>query len=179
MAYDLIFGKTSRNWSCGNLVVQPQPDADRPWKTNADPAELGEVTRKEITANMKLAIQLSKAGRLPQADKEQFSRFHRRWTDAYSARKGKWKKQDVLPLWNFREANKKLGARLKAFEIIAKTPAKADPSAVSVGPQNAMVRWSPEGSSPAPLPTPWAFLIGIAATLLSIGMFGRAAGGFR
>ncbi len=163
MAHDLLMGRTNRDWSCGKLVVQPRPDADKPWVEEKDPAKLGESARSEIARAASLAVRLSRAGRLPRADKDQFASFHRKWTDFYSSRRGRWGKRDVLLLWNFREAAKKLGARLSAFESIAKIPARAPSGSLAVGAP-------PSGTEP-PAPPAWALLVGAALALFGVGVF--------
>lgn len=126
MAYDLIRGRTSRDWACGAgrdiLVSTPTPNPGMENASNLDPSALAEDTRHEIAKTTSLAIQLAKAKRLPPADYAAFKKFHRAWI-AYSDQHARdWAQRDNLSLWNFRQIDKQFNARFKVFDTVAKTP---------------------------------------------------------
>jgi len=119
MAYDLIFGKTKRNWSCGAHPASTDPTGV---VTQAQVDELAKSTNGEIVKSTNLAIKLSRSKRMPEAEKEPFKRFHKKWLDFTASRKDGCRIADALALWNFRKLNERFKARFDVLARVAATP---------------------------------------------------------
>ena len=119
MAYDLIFGKTSRNWSCGAHPASTDPTG---MVTQSQVDELAKATNGEIVQSTNLAIKLSRSKRLPDAEKEPFKRFHGKWMAFTASRRDGCRIADALALWNFRKLNERFRSRLDVFARVAATP---------------------------------------------------------
>ena len=119
MAYDLIFGKTKRNWSCGAHPASTDPTGV---VTQAQVDELAKSTNGEIVKSTNLAIKLSRGKRMPEAEKEPFKRFHKKWLDFTASRKDGCRIADALALWNFRKLNERFKARFDVLARVAATP---------------------------------------------------------
>ena len=119
MAYDLIFGKTKRNWSCGAHPASTDPTGV---VTQAQVDELAKSTNGEIVKSTNLAIKLSRGKRMPEAEKEPFKRFHKKWLAFTGSRKDGCRTADALALWNFRKLNERFKARFDVLARVAATP---------------------------------------------------------
>jgi hypothetical protein len=119
MAYDIIFGKTDRSWSCGGRPTSASPEGI---VTQAQVDDLAEKTRSEIVKTTNLAIKLGQSKRLPDAEKEPFKRFHKKWMSFSEARKSRYRIEDALSLWNFRKLNERFKSRFDVFAKVATTP---------------------------------------------------------
>ena len=139
MAYDLIFGKTKRNWSCGAHPASTDPTGV---VTQAQVDELAKSTNSEIVAATNLAIKLSRGRRMPEAEKEPFKRFHKRWIAFADSRKGGCRVGDALALWNFRKLNERFKARFDVFARVASTPLRKPDAAEATALAPRMPAWS-------------------------------------
>jgi len=92
--------------------------------TPATVSALAETTTSEINKNAKTYLSLTKAKRLPEAEKAAFRTFHRKWVDYNDRHKRTFVEADQLALWNFRKANEVFTERLAVFVAVAKTPLK-------------------------------------------------------
>ena len=119
MAYDLIFGKTGRDWSCGAHPASTDPTGV---VTQAQVDELAKSTNGEIVKSTNLAIKLSRSKRMPEAEKEPFKRFHKKWLAFTGSRKDGCRIADALALWNFRKLNERFKARFDVLARVAATP---------------------------------------------------------
>ena len=119
MAYDLIFGKTKRNWSCGAHPASTDPTGV---VTQAQVDELAKTTNDEIVKSTNLAIKLSRSKRMPEAEKEPFKRFHKKWLAFMGSRRDGCRIEDTLALWNFRKLNERFKARFDVLARVAATP---------------------------------------------------------
>jgi hypothetical protein len=119
MAYDLIFGRTKRNWSCGAHPASTDPTGV---VTQAQVDELAKTTNGEIVKSTNLAIKLSRSKRMPEAEKEPFKRFHKKWLSFTGSRRDGCRIEDALALWNFRKLNERFKARFDVLARVAATP---------------------------------------------------------
>ena len=152
MSLDLFLGRTSRDWSCGGRLV----DTTQPWSGQPPAPVLAGQVRSEVNQSAGLAIKLRKAGRLPDADWRVFGQFHRRWVD-YCDRhpRERFGETDTLALWNFREANRKLHARLRVLAALASPARPAE---------------TRELAPARSVPGPWYALLGAALALVGAGL---------
>jgi hypothetical protein len=164
MAYDLIFGKTRRNWSCGSVLALA--DAKTPltydFAAKGDAKRVGALVREEIQKNVNTIVRLDTAKRLPIAVRKEFGGFMRKWYDFNTPRDGKYTANDFVALLNFREANKRFTERLNIFDQLAKTPLKQPVAPTS------LVPFGLPGSQP-PSPRPWGWLLGLGLGLAGLG----------
>ena len=115
MAYDLIFGKTRRDWSCGGLGAQRVFDSTLGSQTlgsqtlgaqgilslptessrrqlaldvsaQTDSKKLGQLVRDEIQKNYDTIVRLDTARRLPVVERRAFGGFMRKWVDFGASR---------------------------------------------------------------------------------------------
>ena len=119
MAYDLIFGKTKRDWSCGAHPTSTDPTGVA---TQAQVDELAKNTNREIIRSTNLAIKLSRSKRMPEAEKEPFKRFHKKWLAFMENRRNGYRVEDALALWNFRKLNERFRTRFDVLAKVAATP---------------------------------------------------------
>ena len=164
MAYDLIRGKTSRDWSCGaHLAPVPASKPSLEVTSNMDPNELAEIIRSEIAKNASAMIRLRRAGHLPEAELVSFRKFHATWDDYWEFHRHKFRKPDSLNLWNLREINRQFTGRIAALDKLARTPIKRP---VPPKPESTALAVAP---SPVLSSTssghPWSFLLGAGITL--------------
>jgi hypothetical protein len=158
MAHDLIFGKTTRDWSCGNLVATPVPE--RPWDLLPEVPKQAEAVRSEMSRTAASAIRLRRTGRLPEADWQGFRKLHKRWVSLSESRRGRWRESDSLQLWNLREACKSFSQRFAALDALSK------PASTALSP----------ATPPSPTPSshsPWYAALGAALALAGVGLFTR------
>ena len=164
MAYDLLRGKTPRDWSCGAHPA-PVPVSKPSLETSAsmDPNELAEITRAEIAKNASAVIRLRRAGRLPDAELVSFRKFHSTWNDYWEFHRHKFRKVDSLNLWNLHEINQQFTRRIVALDKLARTPIKrpAPPKPEST----ALAVAPPPVVSSTSSGHPWSFLLGAGVTL--------------
>ncbi len=125
MSYDLIFGKTARDWSCGAHVESSAPIEIT---TRLQVNRLAEDTNREIVRSTNLAIRLGQNKRLPDAEKEPFKRFHKKWLAFMGSKKGRYRPEDTLALWNYRKLNERFKARFDVFAKVAATPLRKPPT---------------------------------------------------
>lgn len=166
MAHDLIFGSTSRDWSCGSVLsfsdVKNPETLEHDLFANRDVSTLGPIVKKEIQANFDTAFRLENAKRLPLAERQAFGRFMSRWVDFNFKKDEKFTKSDFVPLLNFREANKRFTERLAVLDRLAKTPLKT-PLATT-----ALAQVPAGGQQLAPRRSPWAWLWGLGLGLAGV-----------
>lgn len=169
MAYDLIRGKTSRDWSCGaHLAPVPASKPSLEITANMDPNELAEITRSEIAKNASAMIRLRRAGRLPEAELTSFRKFHSIWNDYWEFHRHKFRKVDSLNLWNLRETNLLFAGRITTLDKLAKTPIKRpEPPKLE---STTLTTLPP--SSIASSGHPWSFLLGAGVALGILTFFG-------
>jgi hypothetical protein len=173
MAYDLIFGKIRRNWSCG--AVLSLTDAQAPGtleydlSAKRDALRVGSLARAEIQENINTIVRLDTAKRLPLAVRKEFGGFLKKWYDFNTPRGGKYTPRDFIALVNFREANKRFTERLVIFDQLAKTPLKQPVSPTSLVPLGLP-------GSLQPLPArPWGWLFGLGLSLAGLGFIAGKA----
>ena len=119
MAYDLIFGKTARDWSCGAHPASTDPVGV---VTQAQVDDLAKSTNREIIQATNLAIKLSRDKRMPDAEKAPFKKFHKKWLAFMESHRNGCGVGDALALWNFRKLNERFRSRLDVFARVAATP---------------------------------------------------------
>jgi hypothetical protein len=173
MAYDLIFGKTTRNWSCGAAmslaeVQDPQTLQDDLF-IRRDVKRLGSLTREEIQKNFNTIVRLDTAKRLPIAVRKEFGGFLRKWYDFNIPRNAKYVDADFIALINFREANKRFTERLTIYDQLAKTPLKQPVAPTS------LVPFGLPGEHPPSTPRPWGWILSLGLGLAGIGFLAGKA----
>jgi len=156
MAYDLIFGKTGRDWSCGAHPASTDPVGV---VTQAQVDELAKDTNREIVASTNLAIKLSHGKRMPDAEKEPFKRFHRKWLAFMDSHRRGCRVEDALALWNFRKLNERFKSRFDLLARMASTP---------VG--KPMEPAPAEITVPAPKSSAWSWAVPLWAGLAIAGL---------
>jgi len=156
MAYDLIFGKTGRDWSCGAHPASTDPVGV---VTQAQVDELAKDTNREIVASTNLAIKLSHGKRMPDAEKEPFKRFHRKWLAFMDSHRRGCRVEDALALWNFRKLNERFKSRFDLLARMASTP---------VG--KPMEPAPAEIKVPAPKSSAWSWAVPLWAGLAIAGL---------
>ena len=119
MAYDLIFGKTARDWSCGAHPASTDPVGV---VTQAQVDDLAKSTNREIVRTTNLAIKLSRDKRMPDAEKAPFKKFHKKWLAFMESHRNGCGVGDALALWNFRKLNERFKARFDMFARVATIP---------------------------------------------------------
>jgi hypothetical protein len=166
MAYDLIFGKTRRNWGCGALISLPpsefQQQMARDSIAKIEVDKLGKLVRDEIQKNFNAILALHANGRIPEADRKAFGPFLKKWIDFGLDRNGKFQAADIVPLKNFREANKRFSERLKVFSQVASTPLKQP---LVLAESKELVPFHPPGWKSPETSRPWAWLFALGAGL--------------
>jgi hypothetical protein len=164
MSHDLILGQTSRDWSCGKLVVTPVPE--RPWDLLPEAGKQAEAVRSEMSKTATTVIKMRRAGLLPDADWRGFGKLHRQWLNLSDSRRGRWQESDSLLLWNLREACKTFAQRFAALGNLSKP----------VG--TALVPTSPPPTPPPSPPGsgPWYVALGAALALAGIGIYSNVRG---
>ena len=165
MAYDLIFGKTTRNWGCGSvqaLADVKSPDALKDdIFARRDAKRVGALVKEEIQKNFNTIVRLDTANRLPVAERKAFGGFMKKWVAFNYDKDGRYTEADFVALMNFREANKRFTERLNVFEHVAKTPLKK--------PVVDLVPFVPAGSQSPDSPRPWGWLLGLGLGLAGLG----------
>jgi len=154
MAHDLIFGKTSRDWSCGRTVEVSVPE--RPWDRLPEVPKQAEAVRSEMSKTATNAVRLRRAGRLPDAEWRGFGKLHRRWLDLSDSRRGRWRESDSLLLWNLREA---CGKFARKFAVLGDLSSPAGTALATVPPPPA-----------PPSSGPWYVALGAALALAGTGL---------
>jgi hypothetical protein len=167
MSFDLIFGKTHRDWSCGAVLALDDVKDSQALRDDLfarrDSKKLGSLVKAEIQKNFTTIVRLDTAKRLPVAERKAFGTFMRKWIDFNYNKNGRFVESDFVALMNFREANKRFTERLTVFDKIARTPLK-QPLA-----STAMVPFSPPGSQAPESPRPWGWLLGLGLGLAGLG----------
>ena len=158
MAYDLIFGKTSRDWSCGAHVESSAPIEIT---SKIQVGKLAEDTNREIVRCTNLAIKLGQTGRLPEAEKMPFRKFHKKWIAFMSGKEGRYRAEDALALWNYRKLNERFKERFDTFAKVAATPLK--PPAGPLAP-------TAPTTALAPRTFPWTWAVPLWAGLAIAGL---------
>ena len=175
MAYDLIFGKTSRDWSCGGQILSLADVRDNPRAieddlfARRDAKRIGVLAREEIQKNFTNIVRLDTAKRLPVAVRKEFGGFLRKWYAFNEPRNGKYTEADFVALVNFREANKRFTERLAIFDQLAKTPLKQPVAPTS------LVPFGLPGSQAPASPRPWGWLLGLGLSLAGVGFLAGKA----
>ena len=156
MAHDLIFGRTKRDWSCG---AHPAPAEPEGLVTQSQVDELAKTTNSEIIKSTNLAIKLSRSKRLPDAEKEPFKRFHKKWLAFMDSHRSGCRVEDALALWNFRKVNERFKTRFDVFAKVATTPLRkpSEPSPTEI-------------ASPAPRAPAWSWSLPLWAGIAIAGL---------
>jgi hypothetical protein len=167
MAYDLIFGKTARNWGCGAVLaladVQNPQELETDLFARRDANRIGALAKEEIQKNFTTIVRLDTAKRLPVAFRKEFGGFMRKWVNFNYGRDGKYTERDFVSLLNFREANKRFTERLNVFDQLAKTPLKQPVAPTS------LVPFGLPGAQAAATPRPWGLILGLGLGLAGLG----------
>ena len=167
MAFDLIFGRTRRDWSCGAVLALDDVKDSRAIQDDLfarkDSKKIGSLVKSEIQKNFNTIVRLDTAKRLPIAERKAFGIFMRKWVDFNYNKNSQFTEADFVTLMNFREANKRFTERLAVFDQVAKTPLKK-PLATA-----AMIHFSPPGSQAPESPRPWGWLLGLGLGLAGLG----------
>ena len=175
MAYDLIFGTTTRDWSCGQLPPASAP-ASRSFEAtaNMDPSALAEAVRHEIATTTSMALRLRKTKHIPDSAYHAYRKFHSAWNDYWDFHKGRFHTQDNLNLWNLRELNKQFAGRFKILDDLAKTPLKrpAAPGTPQETTTDISLPFRPAGSVAEAVGHPWAVLLGAGLAIGALTWFG-------
>ena len=176
MAYDLILGTTTRDWSCGRLAPALS-STSRSFEATAsmDPSALAEAVRHEIATNTSLALRLHKAGRLPVSDFNAYRKFHSAWIAFSDRRAGRWAVKDRLNLWNLQELNRQFASRFAVFDKVASTKLRK-PGAPGPAELDTRIAFRPPGSVAEAVGHPWAILLGAGLTLGALTWFGGQKG---
>ena len=156
MSYDLIFGKTKRDWSCGAHPASTDPVGV---VTQAQVNELARNTNSEIVRTTNLAIKLSRSKRMPDAEKEPFKKFHKKWLSFMDSHKRGCRVEDALALWNFRKLNERFKSR---FDLLAKMA--STPVGKPMEPAPAEIK------TPAPRASAWSWAVPLWAGLAIAGL---------
>ena len=156
MSFDLIFGKTKRDWSCGAHTESSAP-IEITSKLQVD--KLAEATNREIVKCTNLAIKLGQDGRLPEAEKEPFKKFHKKWVAFLSAKHGTYRPEDALALWNFRKLNERFKSRFDIFAKVAATPIRRPPKQAEI-----------KTTALAPTSSTWTWAVPLWAGLAIMGL---------
>jgi hypothetical protein len=162
MAHDLIFGRTTRDWSCGGAAAPPATDP--PWERLPEAPRLAEAVRSEMSRAASSAIRLRRRGRLPDATWREFGKLHRRWLALSDARRGRWREADSLLLWNLRKTCEGFGQKFATLGDLSRPGSTALVPATST-------------TSPPSSPAPWYLALGAALALAGVGMFSRSREG--
>lgn len=177
MAYDLVFGKTSRNFSCGAQVakslydLEPSGSPDGEYKYTS-PVDLGKKVKDEIQKNFDTAFRLTNAKRLPEVERKNFGLFMKKWLEFASPKTPKFKEEDLVMLMNFRKANERFTERFAIFDKMASTPLKVP---VEIKPESkAMVQFVPPGTMLEKPKFPWILtsIFGLGVGILGF-VFGK------
>jgi hypothetical protein len=168
MSFDLIFGKTQRDWSCGAVlaledVKNPQALQDDLF-ARRDSKKLGSLVKAEIQKNFTTIVRLDTAKRLPVAERKAFGAFMRKWVDFNFKKNSQFAESDFVALMNFREANKRFTERLAVFDKVAQTPLKQPLVTTTT-----VVPFLPPGSQAPESPRPWGWLLGLGLGLAGLG----------
>jgi hypothetical protein len=156
MAHDLIFGKTSRDWSCGGAATPPATSP--PWERLPEAPRLAEAVRSEMSRAASAAIRLRKRGLLPDAAWREFGKLHRRWITLSDARRGRWRESDSLLLWNLRKSCEGFGQKFSTLDDLSRPGSTA------------LVPTTPTPPAPSS-PAPWYVALGAALALAGVGLF--------
>ena len=188
MAYDLIFGRTRRDWSCGGTGTQslgalgilslPTEASRRQLaldvSAQADSKRLGQLVRDEIQKNYDTIVRLDTAKRLPVVERKAFGGFMRKWVEFGSAHTAgnsaqpAFTNEDVVALRNFREANRRFTDRLAVFDQMARTPLRETPRLAPATSSNA-IQFHPPGWQIPHSDRPWGWLLGLGLGLAGLG----------
>lgn len=156
MSFDLIFGKTKRDWSCG---AHTESSAPIEITSKIQTSKLAETTNQEIVRCTNLAIKLSRDGRLPEAEKKPFRLFHKKWLVFLDNKHGTYRPEDALALWNFRKLNERFRSRFNVFAKVAATPIRKPPKQAEIK----TTALAPSGSN-------WMWAVPLWAGLAVAGM---------
>ena len=170
MAYDLIVGKTKRDWSCGSILSLPTEAAKRETTVDTfaqlEAPEIGNAVRNEIQKNYNTIVRLDTAKRLPVAVRKEFGGFLKKWLAFGTSHNGKFSGIDTVALNNFREANKRFTERLLVFDRLAKTPLTMPLK--QPAPPVALTLFHPPGWQAPTSPRPWGWLLSLGLGLLGL-----------
>lgn len=171
MALDLIFGRTRRDWSCGNLLDFPTFKQRQKLAQDAiatsEVNELGRVVENEFRQTFALASTLINSGRMPSADRKDFRTLLQKWQAFSLPRDGKYTGDDYVVLTNFRDANRRLSRKIASLNAV--------PAAHSPTPSTAPST-PPTESAPPKTTTPRLSRLGLGlAALFTLGyLYARA-----
>lgn len=131
MAFDLIFGRTRRDWSCGSLLDFPthkrRQELAQDAIASSEAGKLGPVVENEFRQTFAAASALINSGRMPSPDRKTFRILLQRWQTFSLPRDGKYTGDDYVALTNFREANRRMSRKIASLSAapIAHPPTPA------------------------------------------------------
>jgi hypothetical protein len=129
--------------------------------TQAQVDELAKNTNSEIVASTNLAIKLSRGKRMPDAEKEPFKKFHKKWLAFMDSHRRGCRVGDALALWNFRKLNERFKARFDLLARMASTP---------VGKPMETAPAEIKAPAPAPRASAWSWAVPLWAGLAIAGL---------
>jgi len=174
MSYDLAFGRTQRDWSCGGLVnrfpgsaTNQQRDLDAAIEiSNVSADRLFADVRGEIQTNYEIVMKLTRAKRLPTVESKKFTSFLEGWLNFGLSKNGIFTPDDIEALTQYREANKHFTEKLAVFVHAASVPFKKPlqnlptPSATEI----------PSPPAPPVSSNSWGWLLGLGLGLTGVAI---------
>lgn len=116
MARDLIYGKISRDWSCGSLLNLPsKQQLASDIRAGSEAGPLARVVESETQAAFQLAARLWSEKKLPAVERKAFRPTLQRWFALRDKRRGKFQGEDYVELVNLRDATRAYRKRLAGF----------------------------------------------------------------
>lgn len=149
MAYDLLLGNTTRDWSCGIALYSTPAKRGERVLAAIEVRDLGKLVETEIQQNFREIVRLQTAKKMPVDLRRSFKPLLSRWQDFSRPKNGKFVEADYLELVNFRDEN-----RLFTQKLAALTPAATSIPAATSAP-----------TTPPPALKTAALAIGGAASL--------------
>jgi hypothetical protein len=165
MAMDLFLGRTGWNWSRGVKASSVCGAGTELFTVLEDmPPALAERIRGEIDATSRETIRLINLKRLPEADRNTWKRFFKKWLVYWDGKKGDFSSQDRVTLINFQKANKLFSDRIAIFSQVAKTPLVPRKKEEKIEKP-----FRPEGSTPPSGGSSWKWLVGVGLGMIGLG----------
>jgi len=130
MARDLLLGRTSRDWSCGQFPRMPVDKSRllaQDVLADRDVGALARHVEATFQANYDRIVRLGP--RMPADERRAYGKSMRRWRDLEASRGGKYLGQDFVELKDLDDVNAKISARISQLEKSATPPATIPPPA--------------------------------------------------
>ena len=140
MARDFILGRTKRRWGRSDLgsfpTVSRATDRERyeDIRAHLEVPALAKTVEAEIQQNYHHIVRLVTSKQMPVAERKSFGKLLARWQEFSTPRTGKWSGADYVALVNFRDANRRVTARLAELDRTApaaEVPGQPGPTAPS------------------------------------------------